>query len=252
MNRLKYRPYKGLEIRCLKCNKTIHKDPKPHNGCKHPIEKTAYRAIVIKPNSGGKRITTTLKSRSYDDAVKELIDFRTDIENGIEPIKYTHKEGTPILLVECMQLYLDFLSDIGVPDHKKRFNSDSYIRTQTTFLRRFIKFLKDDGKNIDLVKITDISDIMVGKFHSYLMNTTKSNYSYNHHIKVLRSMYRYLIEKKKYKIENPFIDVKLKSEKGKDVTINADDFYALVNIISPIDAILQVGSRTKRNMYKDW
>ena len=45
--------------------------------------------------------------------------------------------------------------------------------------------------------------------------------------------------------------VKLKSEKPTDISISGNDFYDLLSVISPDDAIAQIG-KTKRNMYRPW
>ncbi len=104
MSRLVYKKFTGLEIRCLKCNKTVHKDYSPKGGCKHPIDKTAYRAIIVLPNSGTKRITKTLQSRIYDDAIKELIDYRRDVLKGIIQIPVKGMVFRPQLIIDCMAI----------------------------------------------------------------------------------------------------------------------------------------------------
>ena len=135
MERLTYRKFKGLEIRCLKCGKSIHNDNSSFNGCKHPIEKTAYRGIIIKPNSNGKRSTVTLKSRSYDEAIKELIDYRTDVYNGIDKFTVAKQKAKPQLLIDCMAMYIDYLSDIDVPEHKKNTIHKNIYQQKIVFSR---------------------------------------------------------------------------------------------------------------------
>uniref|UniRef100_UPI003216EB07 phage integrase SAM-like domain-containing protein n=1 Tax=uncultured Draconibacterium sp. TaxID=1573823 RepID=UPI003216EB07 len=247
MKRLVYRKFKGLEIRCLKCGKTIHNNVSPYKNCKHPIENTAYRTIVF---YNGKRITKTLVSRSYEGAVKELIDYRTDILNGIIPNSPVHIK--PQLLIDCMAMYLDYLADIDTPNHQKKHNSDGYLNSINSFFNKYKEFIKGKGIDINTLKITDINDHLIGEYYSFLLNRTTSAYTFNHHVKAMRSVYSFLIEKKGYQIRNPFKEIKLKTEKGTNNSISTKDFYALLDIIKPEGAIQKIGKTTIRNMYKYW
>jgi len=251
MSRLVYKKFTGLEIRCLKCNKTIHNDFSSKGGCKHPIDKTVYRAIVIIPNSGTKRITKTLHARIYDDAVKELIDYRRDVLKGIIQIPEKGMVFRPQLIIDCMAMYIDYLSDIDVPDHMKKHNSDGYINSQRTMFNNFLKFLKEENISKEFFKVSDINDLLLGRYYSFLLKLSDSNYTFNHHVKLMRAFYRFLIESKGYNIKNSFLSIKLKPEKGKDCSITSDDFFALLDIISPINSVQQIG-KTKRNMFHDW
>jgi integrase len=96
-----------------------------------------------------------------------------------------------------------------------------------------------------------INDSVVGLYCNYLDKKNISNYTYNDKIKTLRSFYIYLIEKEDYTLKNVWKKVKLKSEKPTDISISADDFYNLLSVISPDDAIAKIG-KTKRNMYRPW
>lgn len=250
MSILPYRKFKGLEIRCLKCNKTIHRDSAPKGRCKHPIENTAYRAIVILPDSGGKRCSKTLLSRTYNDAIKELIDFRSDVING--NFKVNEQNFKPQFIKDCMAMYLDYISDVDIPDHLRKNNSEGYINTQRSLFKTFLLFLDSQDFDSDVFKIGDVNESILGKYHSFLMKKTNSNYSFNHHIKIMRALYSYLKDIKGYQILNPFLGIKLRPEKGNDFSISSEDFNDLLNAISPIGSTKKIGKKTKRNMYKDW
>lgn len=252
MEKLIYRKFKGLEIRCLKCGKTIHKDPSPFNGCKHPIEKTAYRAIIIQPNSNGKRVTVTLKARSYDEAIKELIDYRTDVYNGINKDTIIKQKANPQLLIDCMAMYIDYLSDIDVPEHKKKHNSQGYIASKNSFFQNFIKFLIEHGWNMENFRINDINEKVISDYYSYLKEKTKSNYTFNHNVKAMRALMEFLITEMHYQIINHFKEIRLKSEKSTNISISSKDFNDLLSKITPYDSIQIDGKENRRDMYKTW
>jgi integrase len=251
MEKLIYRKFKGLEIRCLKCGKTIHKDPSPFNGCKHPIEKTAYRAIIIQPNSNGKRVTVTLKARSYDEAIKELIDYRTDVYNGINKDTIIKQKANPQLLIDCMAMYIDYLSgeDVENPNVK---NSKRHVVSKNSLLKTFIKFLSQENFEIEEFKVTDLDKSLAQKYDAFLQTITKSSYTFNHNIKAMRSLFNYLIDKKKYELTNPFREITLDPENSTNVTITSKDFFDLIDIISPKESVNIDGKGHKKNMYRDW
>ena len=252
MEKLTYRKFKGLEIRCLKCGKTIHKDHSPYNGCKHPIEKTVYRAIIIQPNSNGKRVTVTLKARSYEEAIKELIDYRTDVYNGINKDTVIKQKANPQLLIDCMAMYIDFLADIDVPEHKKKHNSQGYITSKISLFQNFKKFVTEQGWNIDNFRISDINEKVISSYYAFLINQTKSPYTFNHNVKAMRSLMDFLIKNMDYQIINLFKEIRLKAEKSTNNTISSKDFHNLLLKISPEDSIHIDGKKNSRNMYKNW
>ncbi len=252
MDKLEYKKFTGLEIRCLQCGKTIHRNRTPMNGCRHPIEKTAYRAIVVIPGTKKKRISKTLKSRIYVDAVKECLNFRSDVLNGTYQNNVLQENAKPQLVFDCIVKYLDFLEDLNVPEHKKKHNSGRYISSARSHFNTYIQFLESEKINTDLFKVTDVDSKHVGRYYAYLTDNTASNYTFNHRIKAMRALFKYLIETEKYKLENVFKEVKQKTEKGKDMIMTGDDFTALLNIISPENSIKKIGKNTRRNMYKSW
>ena len=67
----------------------------------------------------------------------------------------------------------------------------------------------------------------------------------------MRTFYNYLIEKEDYPIKNVWKKVKLKSEKGTDESISAEDFFGLLEVINDIGSSVKIG-KTQLNMYKPW
>ncbi len=252
MDKLEYKKFVGLEIRCLQCGKTIHRNRTPIDGCRHPIEKTAYRAIVVIPGTKKKRISKTLKSRIYIDAVRECLDFRTDVLNGTYHNNVQQEKAKPQLVFDCIGMYLDFLEDVNVPEHQKKHNSEGYITSSRSHFNTYTEFLESEKINIDVFKITDINSQQVGCYYTYLTENTNSNYTFNHKIKAMRALFEYLIIKEKYQLENVFKEIRLKPEKGKDVIITSEDFNSLLNVISPDDSIIKIGKSRGRNMFRTW
>ncbi len=246
---LKYKPFVGLQIKCNSCGRLLHKKIPKVEGCKHPLNKQIYKAVLTVPNSGGKRTTRNLISRNYEDAIAELLAFRSEV-SGKKPEAFFETKSKPKILIYTIALYLDFLSDVNVPEHKKKHNSKTHIAQQSSMFKLFIKFLKSKFIEIKNFEITQIDEFIVGDYYKFLSKYSKSNYTFNHAMKSMRALFDFLINKK-FITSNPFKDVNLKSEKSTNITVSPQDFYELLQVINPQNAIDLVG-KTKRNMFKPW
>lgn len=243
----------GLTIRCTQCGKDIQRDESPYNGCKHPAEKVKYRGVITIPNSGGKRKSITLKAATYEDAVKELLCLRQDVQNGIFQQSTTNVNlVNPLSIVDCVAMYIDFLCDENVPDHKKKYNSLNHIKSQRSFFSTFLDFIENEKFNVQLFSVHSINSKLIGDYYTYLTKRYESNYTFNHHVKAMRALIQYLIDKRGYKISNWFKEITLKTEKGTDSALSDKDFYNLLEVILPIDSVMKIGRNTKRNMYQPW
>ncbi len=146
---------------------------------------------------------------------------------------------------------LDYLSDADAPSFNKKIFSKAYIKRVTTHLKDFLRLLANKGINTNNFELSSINNSIIGMYHDYLETKNISNYTYNDKIKALRTYFNYLIDEEDYNLKNVWKKVKLKPERPTDISISADDFYDLLSVISPDDAIARIG-KTKRNMYRDW
>lgn len=149
-------------------------------------------------------------------------------------------------------MYLDFLSDVDVPDHQKKHNSENHIKTIRTFFNNFLDFLIPITDNVKLFTVDSINSQLVGMYFTFLNERYSSNYTFNHNVKAMRALFRFLIEKKGYQVSNHFKEITLRTEKGVDATLSAKDFYDLLEVIKPLNSVQKIGKQTKRNMHKPW
>lgn len=250
-NTLKYQKMNGLFVFCKKCRNDVNGKSKTAKSCNHPLESQAYKAIVRIPNSGYDRRTKILIARNFDDAVLEFIDFKKQVKNPfVNSIKSTKPAKTNFLL-ELSAKYLDFMADVNVPHHTRKYLSKWYIKSTKSNLKSFAIFLKTIGLNLETVELKVITDSIVGKYCKFLESKYDKNYTYNAKIKAMTTFYNFLIEEEEYGIKNVWEKVKLKSEKGTNASISDYDFYELLKVINETDSIDQIG-KTKRDMYKPW
>lgn len=248
---LDYQKINGLFVFCRKCRSDINGNSKSANGCSHPLESQAYKAVIRIPNSGYDRKTKILNARNFEDALLEFAQFKKQVKS---PLRNSIRKAKPTktnLLIELMPKYIDYMNDEKVPHHLKKHLAKSHINTTTTFLQDFVKFLKNNGFNIKTIELKSITDSVVGKYCEFLESKDYSNYTYNAKIKALRTFYNYLIEKEDYTIKNVWKKVKLKSERGTDESISSEDFFDLLGVVNETDSCEKIG-KTRRNMYKPW
>lgn len=248
---LDYQKINGLFVFCRKCKSDVNGNSKSANGCNHPLESQAYKAVIRIPNSGYDRKTKILNARNFEDALLEFAQFKKQVKSPLRNSVTKAKPAKTNILIELMPKYIDYMNDVKVPHHMKKHLTKSHILTTKVFLQDFAKFLKTNGFNLKNIEIKAITDAVVGKYCEFLESKSYSNYTYNAKIKALRTFYNYLIEKEDYVIKNVWKKVKLKSEKGTDESISTEDFNDLLKVINETDSTDQIG-KTRRNMYKPW
>jgi len=250
MKRLTYEKHSGLQIVCQGCNHTIHTNMKSYKGCKHPFEKQYYKLVLPNPKTGG-RLTKKLTTQNINEALAALVQFKNEVCNPFQ-LNIT-KSIKPMLLVDCIVIYLDFKNNVDVPHHKQRQLSTNYIDGIERFIRKFTKFLVENGVNIKLFKVNDVTEEIVGNYYKYLTDLKFSGVTFNHFILHMKMFYEYLINKKGYKIENPFKDIKRKVVISQTVSVFGKDFYELLDIITPEDSKQVVGKRAEnKDRYRPW
>lgn len=247
-NELEYQKFKGLIVFCNKCKRNIHNKQKGKK-CSHPIDKQVYKAIV-RTGSGYERKTKILEARDFASAVKEFFDFKEQVLNPLLQIEADKKIQSPFLQ-DAIAMYIDYMNDVDVPFHLQKHNSHTHINTSIIALKLFVRFLISKGISIKTFKLSQINDTVVGNYCDFLDKKYESNYTFNDKLKVLRTFFNYLIDKEDYNLKNVWKKVKLKSEKPTDISISDKDFFDLLSVISPEDAIKQIG-KTTRNMYRPW
>lgn len=249
MKILKYKKFIGLHIVCKKCCRHIEVSQSPYNGCNHPLERQKYKA-VIKIN--GVRKTRDLKALDYDEAIKELLEFKDGLANPFKFMPIQKAEVKPELLTECIMMYSDWLENIDVPKHQQILRSSGYIKSTIRYVLNFTDFLEANQVNLKKFKIYDLDDAIVGKYYEYLEPLCKSTSTYNHNTKALKNFNSFLIDKKRYLIPNFFKDVNLKYENANPISVNDNDFIKLLDTISDVDSFHVFKTGERKNMYRPY
>lgn len=247
MSILKYKKFTGLHIVCKVCNKLVEVSQTPYKGCKHPINRQKYKAIV---KINGSRKTRDLKAVGYNEAVKELLAFRDELSNPkietLEPkVEYT-------LLTDFIMMYSDWLENVDVPKYEQKLRSSKYIKETIGYLLKFGEFLKSKGQNLEKLTIYQIDKFMLGAFYEHLENTITSPATFNHNLRAIKNFYNFLVTEKELLIVNIPKKMKLKYESPNPTSIADQDFKALLEKITPENSIQVLKSGVKKSRFRPY
>ena len=252
---------KGLYVFCMKCKKTIDskvcgKTGKGLRTCKD-TEQHCFRAVVAVPNTNGaKRKTRVFNTRNVEEAISLKFDFEKELIQTDYQISTNHimeEEVRPKFLIECMSMYVGYMNNVGVAEHKRKIRTKKHIGDVERYFKYFALSLK--AKKIDhtIFRIDQLNDRIVAIFHNYLLSELNyRNKTYNKVISQFRHFVNWLIDKKGYEIMNPFIGVTRRQVTTDNVIINSNEFITLLKVIIPEKGILTYKNGKKRNFYRDW
>ncbi len=264
MKKLEYKKFKGLHIVCKVCGKSIEVNQSEYKGCKHPFDKQKYKAVI---RFNGTRKTRDLKSLVYDEAIKELLEFKHELSNPIKIAKPKSANNSKSInnigidevkhekFIDCVLMYSDYLENIDVPFFEQRTRSKEYIRDTIGYILKYRDYLEKQGYNINKLTIYEIDKHIVSKYFEMLFKTSKSLATYNHHLRTLKSFYKFLIEKKGYELINPMIFAKLKNVTLNTKSVDDNDFEKILKCIDETnedDTIHVYNNGVKKKMYRPY
>jgi len=266
----------GLFVYCSDCNKyfsflyrnvkldsgnTVRREAlcgrtkRNYSSCKS-IDKHKYKIRVHVPGTQGGKISRTLSSETYDEAIAEAIQTKKDLLLGIAKTNQaeTQKDRSPYL-IEAEVTYLDYIQNIDVPEHKKKKRGIKHIKDVQSGLRKFNEALARHKINKKIVLFSSIGEKHVGYFHNYLRNVKgHSPRTYNRIMGYLKTFFKWAIKHYKLQLENPFEEVTSLAVTSTVNTISSTEFRTLLDKIIPENGIAYEGKKKvfKRNRYRPW
>ena len=250
MKILKYKKFVGLHIVCKKCNRHVEVSQSQYKGCSHPIDKQKYKAII---KSNGVRKTRDLKALDYDDAIKELLEFKHELSNPIK-LKVTEPkvEVQFELFTDFILMYSDWLENIDVPKYEQKIRTSKYIKETVGYVVKLGEFLKCNGYDLNKLTIFEVNKFMLGSYYEHLENKIKSPSTFNHTIRAIKNFYNFLINEKELLIPNYPKKMKLKYENPNPTSIADQDFLMLLSKINPENSIQVLSSGVKKNRFRNY
>lgn len=161
-----------------------------------------------------------------------------------------------------VQQYLDWMQGVGVASHKRKNYSKDHLEDIARKLGYFAKSLVDVGLNAMTISVFDIGEKEVEIFHEFMETTMNEKdelrfgkRSYNKAMGVLTAFFKYLIDRKKLDIINPFEDVKRKDIVNNPEVIHLSEFDSLLSVVNKKNGRymkLDRGKLYESNHYQSW
>jgi integrase len=238
----------GLRIFCSKCQRqyyhhNIHK-------CSHPRNQK-YKSLV---SDGIKRRAVSFTTRSLNEALISARQFKESIKNPTLPPEEppTQVALVPITIQESATLYMNFKHGIDVPEHLRKDYSTKYKKYMVFAIKQFTEVLTDKGVNINKTPVSELSDIHVGYWYSFIVKSYSEG-SYDSPLKVLRPFIQYVIEELGVVMRNPFLKVQFDVDEPEIRTVSAKEFSAVINAVGVADPIQILGkNKERKNLYKPY
>ena len=235
------KPINGLKIFCKKCRQN-------NTGCKH-YEDQYYRLMVHVPGSKGNTKSKILKSRNYDDALIESINFKKSLSSN----QYEDFESVEMTLLNGFIIYNRYINgEHDIKQYQKPLNTPEYIKEQVRAIKEFIKKIQEFRKrSSNEILITDINKEDISKYYGYCENKFQPK-TFNKRITELKRFFQYFIDCEDVEMKNPFNNVvKKRLVKKEPKVIPMDDFSRIIDSIEITDPLKKVGKEIK-NMYRPY
>ena len=268
--------FKNLKIHCnhKACATLVNEICKLTGGhlknCPHPhLHK--FKCLVYTPGEKLRK-TKILETLDYNEAIRQTIEFQKEVrENGIAlreekriitefPKQETrqHFNNEPeksFSLSELLARYVGYLhgDENIVRSFRRKIRGKKYLAEVERILKYFAVALKKNNYPIQSLRVDEVSEMMIEKFHDYLRNDLKlSNNSYNKALTILTCFYNYL-EDEGYHIRIPFKSIPRKIVTNKPQIISQSEYEQLLAIVQkPELGISTLSTGEKKDLYKPW
>ena len=251
---------KGIRPWCTKCKREIGNQKCGETGKKitscASTEYHSYKAIVNVPGGGRSVKTRVLNTTKIEEAILLKVQFENELKSQSYQsmdVPVVKEVAKPLLLIECMSLYVGFLNNVGVERHMVRDRSKKYLDEVENHFTKFCKMLKHNHISHTSFRMSDIDDKVVSLFHTFILDELKhSNKTYNKMMGLMRRFTQWLIDKKGYELSNPFNLVQKRHEVADTTIMSEHEFRAILEAVDPVNSYLVLPSGERKNQYKPW
>lgn len=142
---------------------------------------------------------------------------------------------------DACKLYIDFLNNVGVPDHKRKERTQHHKDE----VERFFKYAKEIIKPVSL--LSEVNDYLVGKLYKHILITKDFEPStYNKYMGLMNTLFDF------HKVNpNPFKGIRyLDDENDETEAADVNEFYQMLDIVRPENGMAEYDDKD-RNRYFD-
>ncbi len=237
-------PHKGLKIYCHKCKRD-------NPTCNH-FEIHRFKVKVHVAGGAGEKRTKVLKSLTYNEAVKEAIDFEKELKaNNYEKL-VVKEEGNDYSILDAVIQYQRYLSGQHRYAHKVKKVTVDYQKECIRYCQFFLDSIKVI-KNVVTTRIVKVDQSDVARFYLW----AESHYNektFNKCMSALRAFYKFLIDVEEIVMKNQFAVYESKSVIKKDIlTLTKNEFQTIIDSIGIANPYQILGGKGERkNMFRPY
>jgi integrase len=246
MNKLKLpkHPHKGLKIYCHKCKRD-------NPTCNH-FEIHRFKIKVHVAGGAGEKRTKVLQSLTYNDAVKEAIDFEKELKANNYQKMVVKDEGNDYSILDAVIQYQRYLSGQHRYAHKVKKVSVDYQKECIRYCQFFLDNIKP-FKNVLTTRIVKVDQSDVARFYSWA-ETHYREKTFNKCMSALRAFYNFLIDVEEIVMKNQFAVYESKSVIKKDIlTLTKNEFQTIIDSIGIVNPYQVLGGKGERkNMFRPY
>lgn len=251
----------GRHLFCTKhkCAKLVTND-KTRCGHKDVLAKNCpfkefhvYQSRVYNPFTGQSDLTKLWsKLKNPEEFLIEHARYKQELKDNDYNVVKSEVKAKPYLLHELINKYVDYLKDIGVPEHSKKHRSSQYIADETRHIKVFLKVISTEFR-LNQILVTSVNDHMVELLYNYLNLQDYKPRTWNAHFNSMTIFFNWLINHEGYDLKNPFKRVKRRSEAKDPQIIEESEFELLITHINRENGFQIIGKNKERKQrYKEW
>lgn len=251
----------GMHLFCTKhkCSKVLSPKTKcSHKGVlasncpfkdKHVFQSRIWNKLTGKTD----KVKSWPEIKEGSEFLIEHIKYKQELkDNDYNVIQEEKPKTKPVLLHELINMYLDYLMDVGVPEQEKAHRSKSYISDEKRYLKTFLKVVGEKFK-LSQILISGVNSKMVEMLYNYLNTQDYKPRTWNAHFNSGAKFINWL-SKQGYELENHFAKVTRRPEAKDPQIIEQSEFEHLLSLVCPENGIEIVGvkRKEKKQRYKEW
>lgn len=220
----------GIRVYCNKCKGHLTlRDLKTgfqSKECSHPTNSQRYKAIVCAGSaSNKKRRTCCFKTRNLSEAIELTVKFKMHVK---AEVKEDDKKEVfkPILLIECLAMFLDFKRNVGVKEHLFKSIQKNSLNAFENHIFKWKEATKLAKEDFSLLKVNQISDKNVSSTIEHLEKWSPS--VQRKAFGFYNQFYSYLNDKG-YNIPSPFKGIEVADSQEKEAkAMTLKEFKAVI------------------------
>jgi len=221
----------GIRVYCNNC-KTLF-DPRNQIGilqktdCKHPASKQRYKSIICVNSVGSrkKRKTFCYDTRNLTEVIELGFQFKHYVKTPIKSKIQLEENVKPILLIDCLSLFLDFKRNIGVKEYQIKTLSQNSFNAFENHIKKWKNATEIIGEDFFQIRVDKVSDDNISETIKHLSSWSTSVQKkafgfYN-------QFYLFLIENG-YNIVSPFKGIEVNDSIEKEARALTFDEFKLM------------------------